>query len=435
MRNSTILQRRSSVGRIFVWLFSISFSALLVMGSSATDWPNWRGPRANGSIETGNFPTQWDAANVRWKAPLPGKGTSTPIVVKDRIYVTSPADREDAVLAFDLNGKLLWQTKLGPESPPKHKNLASSCNASPVSDGNAIFVYFRSGNFAALELDGKVRWQINLVERFGRDDLFWDQGTSPVVTDKHVVMTRMHGGDSWIAGFDKVTGELKWRQPRNFKVPAENDNGYTTPVIFQHQDKTALLVWGSDHLTAHDAADGKVLWSCGGFNPNRNAYWPPIATPAIVGDIVVVPVGRDDKRQGEIHAVRLGGSGDVTSTHRVWQRDDFGIFVPTPAEYKGRVYLLRNRGEVVCLDPATGKTIWSAALPQSARPYYASPVIANGIMYAAREDGTVFVARVGDKFELLSEIPMGEQIIATPVLAHNRILLRSSQHLFCIGGD
>jgi outer membrane protein assembly factor BamB len=125
----------------------------------------------------------------------------------------------------------------------------------------------------------------------------------------------------------------------------------------------------------------------------------------------------------------------VTGTHRAWKRDDFGVFVASPVEYQGRVYLLRHRGELVCIDPATGKTIWTGAFPQARAPYYASPVIANGILYAAREDGTVFVARVGEKFELLSENPMGEQIIATPVPVKNRLILRGDQHLFCVAAE
>ena len=419
----------------FIFIFPLlTIAAVFDKAGNDPEWPNWRGPLGNGSIESGNYPVKWDSTNVLWKVALPGKGTSTPIVLKRRIYLTGPSDGKDAVLAFDFSGRTLWQTRLGPESTPKHRTLGSSGNASPVTDGKGLFVYFKSGNFAALELDGAIRWTINLVERFGRDQIFWDQGTSPIVTDKHVVMTRMHSGESWVAGFDKANGELRWQTVRNYKTPVENDNGYTTPVTFQHEGKKALLVWGADHLTAHSAADGKSLWSCGDFNPESTGYWPAIATPTIVGNMAVVPVGRDDRPgQARVHGIRLGGSGDVTSTHRAWKREDIGVFVPTPASYKGRVYLLRHRGEVVCIHPEDGRTIWVGAFPEHRTPYYSSPVIANGILYAAREDGVIFVARVADKFELLGENPMGERVIASPVPAENRLLLRGDQHLFCVG--
>ena len=404
--------------------------------ASSLDWPNWRGPDANGSTATGKYPTRWDATNVLWKAVLPGKGSSTPIALDRRIYVTAPADGQDTLLAFDLDGTALWQTKLGTESRPKHRTLGSSANASPVTDGKGLFVYYRSGTFAALELDGTVRWILNLVEQFGQDQLFWDQGSSPVITDKEVVIVRMHGGDSWLAGFDKATGELRWRQSRNFETPVENNNAYNTPVPHQHAGKPALLVWGADHLTAHDAANGKTLWSCGGFNPDATGYWPAIATPVIVGDLAVVPVGRDDRNgQSRVHGIKLGGEGDVTATHRLWKRKDLGVFVSSPAVYKDRIYLLRHRGSVVCLDPATGQTVWSDALPEDKSPYYASPTIANGILYAAREDGMVFAVRVEERFELLGANPMGERIVASPVPVANRLLLRGDRHLFCVAGD
>lgn len=406
------------------------------MAASPDRWPHWRGPDANGSTETGKYPVRWDATNVLWKVALPGKGSSTPIVHGPRIYVTSPAEGQDAVLAFDFSGTRLWRTSLGAESPAKHRTLGSSANASPVTDGEAVFVHFRSGTFAALEFDGNVRWKTNLVEQFGKDQLFWDQGSSPIVTEKHVIMVRLHGGESWLAGFDKATGELRWRQTRRFETPVENNNGYNTPLLHPHAGKPALLVWGADHLTAHDATDGSSLWSCAGFNPDGTGYWPAIATPVIVGNVAIVPVGRDDRSgQSRLHAIRMGGQGDVTTTHRLWKREDVGVFVASPAAYKGRVYLLRHRGGVVCLDPNTGQTLWSGELPEDKSPYYASPAIGNGVLYAAREDGVVFAVRVEERFELLSENPMGERILASPVPVANRLLLRGDRHLFCVAGE
>ncbi len=407
------------------------------IGWAATEagWPSWRGPNGNGSIATGDYPVQWNGSNVLWKVELPGKGSSTPIVWKDRIFLTSPAEGQDSVLAFDLKGKPLWQTALGPETPPKHRTLGSSCNASPVTDGQSVFVYFKSGDFAALNLDGTVRWQTNLIQRFGREQLFWDQGSSPMVTERHVVLARLHGGESWIAGFDKATGELRWQQPRTFKAPSENDNGYTTPLLFDDNGRKALLVWGADHLTAHNAENGELLWSCGGFNPEGTGNWPAIATPLVAGNLAIVPVGRDDRKQARLHAIKLGGSGDVTASRRVWKRDDVGVFVASPVEYEGRVYLLRHRGEVVCVDPSDGKTLWAGELPKDKSSYFSSPMIAHGILYAAREDGVVFAARVNDKLELLSENPMGERIIASPVPVGNRLLIRGDRHLFCVGKE
>jgi outer membrane protein assembly factor BamB len=247
------------------------------------------------------------------------------------------------------------------------------------------------------------------------------------------VVARLHGGESWLASFDLATGAPRWKHARTVKAPVENDNGYATPVVFKHEGRDALLVWGSDLLGAHDAADGSLIWSCGGFNPAGTGYWPAISTPVIAGDVVVVPVGRDDRpNQARVHGIRLGGKGDVTETHRLWKREDVGVFVPTPAEWRGRVYLLRHRGELVCLDPATGKTLWAEALPRGGASYYASPLVGGGTLYAAREDGMVFAAKVEGGFTLLGENRMGERLLASPVAARGRLFFRGDEHLFAV---
>jgi len=149
----------------FVLLVAIAME----IAEAQANWPRWRGPQDNGSTESGTYPVKWE--KVLWKAPLPGRGCSTPVVWDQRIYLTAPVNGLDAVLAFDWSGKPLWQTTLGPEQGGKHRN-GSGSNASPVTDGKGVFVYFKSGSLAALEFDGQVRWQTNLVERFGRDTLF-----------------------------------------------------------------------------------------------------------------------------------------------------------------------------------------------------------------------------------------------------------------------
>ncbi len=418
---------------IYGWRASLiaAFCLLASETRGAEGWPNWRGPDYSGSVTRGTPPEKWDVTKPRWKVALPGKGTSVPIVHRGTLYLTSPSEGQDAVIAYDLEGKQRWLTTLGPEEPPKHRTLASSCNSSPVTDGENLYVHFKSGHFASLDFKGKIRWQTNLVEQFGKVRLFWDQGNSPVVTAKHVILPRLHSGDSWVAAFEKSTGRVAWKVARDYKVPNENDNGYTTPVLFKHRGREAVLIWGADHLTAYESASGKALWSVGGFNPEGTAFWPAIATPVIADDLVLVPVGRDDRGQAQVHAYRTDGEGDVSESHRAWKRTDTGVFVPSPTMYQGRLYLLRNKGEIACLDPKTGKTHWTAALPEHRTPYYASPVIANGVLYAAREDGLVFSARVGDRFELLGEHAMGERVIASPVPVGDRLFIRGDSHLFC----
>lgn len=402
-------------------------------GLALAKWPAWRGPADTGSVSGNDYPEQIVAGGQLWKVELPGKGCSTPIVQDGRIYLTAPVNGNDAVLAFDSRGRELWRTTFGREDAGKHRN-GSGSNASPVSDGKGVFVYFKSGTFAAVEPDGSVRWKTDLVERFGKDTLFWDHGTSPVLTERHVIMARMHQGESWLAAFDKSSGQLAWKVARNYETPVECDHGYTTPLIIEHDGREAILTWGAEHVTVHDAADGKLLWECGGFNPEGNKLWPAIATPVVLGDMVVVAYGRNDRGIPRLHGLRLTGSGNVTAQGHAWKRTDIGTFVPTPAVYEGKVLVLGDQGEVEALDPRSGKQVWEAHFPRHRAKFYASPLVAGDRLYAAREDGMVYVADLlGGRFRLLSESNLGESIIGSPIPLDGQILLRGERHLFCFG--
>ncbi len=402
--------------------------------AEAGNWANWRGPYSNGSAEAGDYPATWTPDQPLWKSSIPGNGFSTPIVWNKVIYLTSGVDGVDTVLAYDWSGKKLWEKTLGPETPGKHKN-ASGCNPSVVTDGKGLFVFFKSGAFAAFDLDGALRWKKNLFELYGKDDRFWDFGSSPALTEKYVVMAQMHDGDSWVAAFDKGTGDVAWKVARDFETPTEGRQSYTTPLVFSHQGVEALLIWGGQHLTAHRATDGATIWSCGGFNPKEYKYWPAVASPVISGSIAVVPGGRVDRRQPLLKGVRLGGAGDVTETHSLWTREDTSAFVPTPAASKGRVYVISDTGGINCFDPETGKDFWSGEFPKGKGKFYASPLVAGDRLIAAREDGIAFVVGTGDAFEILAQIDMGERIIASPIALEGRLFLRTESALYCFGKE
>ena len=366
-----------------------------------------------------------DQAKWAWRVALPGKGCSTPVVWEDHIVLTSPVKGKDALLAYDWNGKKRWQTVFGKEKPGKHRN-GSGSNSSAVTDGEAFFVFFKSKTLAAVDFEGKVLWKQDL-STYGRDTLYWDFGTSPVLTEKHVVMALMRERNSWLVAFDKRTGELAWKVQRNYKTPREGDHSYSTPIVTKQARRETLLVWGAERFTAHDAANGKILWSCAGFNPQKRNNWVVVSSFVKVGDMAVVPYGRGSKLAG----IKLGGKGDVTDSHRTWETGA-SSFVPTPAAHDSRVYTVRDRGEVLCTNPKTGETFWKGQFPKDRASYYSSPSIAEGKIYSAREDGTVFVAQIDGGFKLLSENDMGERIIASPVLVNNKLLLRGEKHLFCI---
>lgn len=403
------------------------FSATL---GSAANWPQWRGPDGTSLALPGNYPIRFSSAeSVLWKVKLPGVGSSTPAVWENRIFVTCGIEGEDGVIAFDWNGRELWRETLGPERPGKHKN-GSGSNPSPITDGKNLIVYYKSGTVASLSHEGAVKWKMNLQEKFGEDTLWWDLGTSPVFAGGNVVIAVMQEGESYVVALDPSDGKVIWKVDRTFPVKKESGQAYTTPYLTSIEGQETLVIWGADHLTGHDPKSGRTLWTCGGFNPQDKAMWRVIASPGFVDGIAVVPYGRAKYTAG----VKLGGSGDITTTARVWERSDLGADCPTPVGSDGRVYLLSDRGEVHCLDAKSGKDLWKGMIPRASASFYSSPILAGNLLYAAREDGMVAVVRVGeDGMEVLSQNEMGERIAASPVPVSDKLLIRGVDHLFCLG--
>ena len=416
-------------GLALVTLLAFAAASSPAAEPKAGRWDNWRGPSSLGSTPSGKFAATFTAEkNLAWKKTLPGRGCSTPIVWDGKIIVLCGADGKDTVALYDLAGELKWTKAVGAAKRGKHRN-GSASNSSPVVDADGIYVYFKSGNVAELDFEGNIRWSTNLQERFGKDTLYWDIGSSPVLTKDFVVLTVMQEQGSYLAAFRKKSGELAWKAARNYECPVEGDHAYTTPIVIEEGGQERIVVWGAEHVTSHETKAGKIVWSCAGFNPEGKRNWVAVSSHVIVGDMVVVPYGRGSR----LHGIRLGGKGDVTKTHRAWKREDTGSFVPTPSAAAGKVYLLRDKGEVECIDPQSGKTLWQNRMPKHRAKYYGSPLVAGDKMYAPREDGVICVARLGENFEVIAENNMGEQVIASPVpLADGRLLVRGETHLFCI---
>lgn len=402
----------------------------LIASVQAGSFQSWRGPSQNGVAEGTGYPTEWNNKdNVAWKIALPGKGASTPIVVNDQIILTCGVDGKNQVLAFGLDGKQNWSQVVGSEREGKHKKATGS-NPSAVAQGDRIWTYFKSGDLACISLKGDVIWQVNLQNEFGKDTLWWDLGTSPVLTENHVVVAVMQSGPSYLVALDKKTGKVAWKHDRELGAPSEAAQSYSTPLVHHQNGNEILVVLGADHVTGHSAADGKELWRVGGLNPKGEMYFRSIASPVVCGDIVVSPYARGSTITG----VKLGGAGDVTASHVAWFRDKLGADVPTPAALDGKVYLCTDRGELHCLDGATGKTHWSGAVEKNRNAFSSSPVLADGKIYMTREDGTTFVLKQGDEFKQLAVNQLDDEfVVATPVFANGRIYIRTLEHLYCIG--
>ena len=415
-------------------------AATIATAARGDDWPNWRGPALAGTAAGTGYVADWGREkHVLWKVSLPGLGASTPAVWGDRVVVTCTIDDTDAVICLDRAGRELWQKSLGAARAGKHKK-ATGANPSPVTDGESVWVYFKSGELACLDLDtGAERWRTNLQQRFGEDTLWWDLGTSPVLTTRAVVVAVMQSGPSYLAAFDRRSGGLLWKHDRDVSAPEEAAQSYSTPLVSVgepawNEPAEVLFVLGADHVTAHDAADGRELWRVGGLNPQADGYFRSIASPVLAGDLVIAPYARGKT----ITAIRRGGAGDVTATHVAWKRTDLGADVPTPAALDGRIVFCTDQGEVEGLDAATGTTVWKKSLPKNRNAYSASPVIVDGRVIVVREDGAASVLAwpgadpTGD-VAVLGGGTVEEMTVATPVCVDGRILLRTHDSLWCIG--
>ena len=418
------------MSRLFL-LVLLALAFVVPSFARAENWPNWRGPSLNGVAEGKEYPTKWSKTeNVAWQVKLPGRGASTPIVWEDRIFLTCGVEGKNVLLCYDRSGKELWKAEVGNVKQFKSAK-GSSTNPSATTDGKHVFVYFKSGDFGAVDFKGNVVWQMNLQEKYGEDTLWHDVGTSPVLTKNHVIATVMHSGPSYLAAFEKDTGKLVWKQDRKTGAPSESAQSYTTPVVVQDGDKELIVVLGADFVTGHDAASGKELWRVGSLNPTKNNFFRSISSAVVSDGIVIAPYARG----GTVTAIKLGGEGDVTDTHVLWTKEGLGADVPTPIAKDGKVYLCNDKGQISCLDLKTGDQLWTTQ-PEKKRATIvsSSPILAGGKIYITREDGKTFVITPEKESKVVAEnLLPDEYILATPVFVDGKVLLRTNDYLYCFG--
>ncbi len=421
---------RSRIAQNSVTVFAAS--CLFAGGgvASAANWPQWRGATADGFVGESGAPVKLDpGTNLLWRVDLPGPGSSTPVVWDGRILLTCEIDGRDSVVCCDWRGSEQWRYSFGPSVAARFRT-ASGCNPSPITDGQRVYVYFKSGTLAALTLEGALEWKTNLQDRYGKDTLGWDLGTSPVFAGGNLLVAVMQIGKSYLVSLDKKTGDEVWRTARKFRSIDESYDAYTTPLVVEVDGVETIVCWGADHLSGHAADSGDLLWYAGSYNPERKKNWRVIASPVVTKGIAIVPVGRGKQLVG----VRLGGEGNIRKRRGLWRIEGVGADVPSPTARDGVVYVLGDRGRVICLHAASGSVWWEMQLPSGATKFYASPVLAGDRLYCAAADGSLYSGRVtAHGLVSIEKTSIEGSIMASPVVIDGRVVIRSREALFCFG--
>jgi outer membrane protein assembly factor BamB len=387
-----------------------------------TDWPRWRGPRADSVADPARLPVRWSRSeNVRWSVTLPGWGTSSPVIFGDKLFVTSQVEQEGKksllTLCYDRHtGKELWRDDFGlgvnQKTNPK-SNLASN---TPAVTADAVYVAFGNSDIARYSHDGKRAWVRRYMETFGDPKMAWGYNVSPlVIADSVVLPWDHHKGPCYLIGLDKKTGEFLWKKERPIGT------NHATPLLVEHHGQTDILAPGKNRLTAFDARTHEELWKYGEGEGPFN------------GEIIVSPVYGDGVvftqlwRQSPIHAIRLTAGGKPPET--VWVSEKPGPQEPSFLYYRGLLYTWMDNGVLACLDGKTGKELYRERLGGASN---SSPIGADGRVYLSDNEGQTYVVKAGVKFELLGTNSLGERITASPAVSGNRIYYRTDSHIYCI---
>ena len=332
----------------------------------ASDWSAWRGSDATAVSPDRGFPIHWSRTeHVAWTVDLPGKGASSPIIADGRIYLTSQTEDHGLyALAFDAkSGQLLWDQEIAMGNAKAH-SLHNMATPTAVDDRKHEWVMFGTGDVAALDLKGTVLWHRAFGTEFGPYKANHGYGSSPLLLNGCLYVTMMHQGPSFLLCLDPASGKTVWKTLRNLAALEEANDSYSSPLAVAEKGKISVVLSGAESIDAYDSASGRQRWIYNGVKLDH-PYGRTIAG-ATAADGIVVAVASGLQNRGYLLAVRAGGVGEVTETHKLWTAHKFARDCPTPVLDQGRVFSIRDDGMAACSDlKPGGKFGKSADLPKT----------------------------------------------------------------------
>jgi outer membrane protein assembly factor BamB len=450
------------------------FSLLLTQVAFADNWGHWRGPTGNGAAEDANPPTEWsEKKNVKWKVAIPGKGSGSPVIWGDKVFVMTavnsgseskpqaagggssrrpgggqesgrrPGGGRDSqrrpgsrgrgrsrggslstldfrILCFDRkSGKILWQQSAIKAKPHEGTHSTNGfASGSPCTDGKNVYAHFGSRGLYCYTLAGKLKWKRT---DFGKMTMRagFGEGSSPTLVGDKLIVPWDHEGQSSVYALDKSSGKTLWRTDR------DEPSCWATPLIVENGKKKQIVMNGQTCARGYDLETGKELWRCAGQTQR------PVASPVAGAGLVFVGSGF---RGSFLGAFRLDGKGNIEDSKSVaWVIDRDTPDIASPLYSSGRVYFHKGKsGMLTCVDAATGKPHYTVQRISGINSTYASPIAAGGHVYLTGRSGTTVVIKDAGKLEVVSTNSVGEGVDATPAPAGKQLFIRGEKHLFCI---
>ena len=482
-RIKTCRIRRFSAGAGAVLL------AVLLLGGhlTAEDWSQFRGPNGTGVSPTTDLPVEFGPQrNMIWKTPLP-PGHSSPVLGRTRIFVTGFEGNKLFTICLDRKtGKLLWQREVPRNRNDRLQKPNSPASPSPVTDGENVYAFFQDFGLISYSGDGKERWKIPL----GPFNSYYGMGASPILSNGVLLLACDQNTNSFMLAVDKDTGRQRWRIDRPGVI-----SGYSTPILFKPPTgPMQVIVPESFQLSAYSVETGQRVWWVRGLacemksipavdagtlyingwgfpenQPGKQIAIPPfeevlpkfdkdkdgriskaeptderLKNEVYFGAFDLNGDGYIDAREWDMYramlsaengllAIKLGGSGDMTASSIRWKYEKPVPQVPSTLLYKGVLYMVRDGGNLISFDPATGAVIKQGRLEGAIDKYFASPVAADDKVYLVGEGGAVSVLKAGGDWQILAVNAMDDECFATPAIADGRIYIRTRSALYCFG--
>ena len=427
-------------------LLSLVTAAATLAASAAADWPQWRGPNFNGFTDEKGLPSEWTKESTAWTLAMPGPSASTPVVLGDRIFVSTIDSKDQTLRAMCLDrksGKVLWNNKTG--DGIKRDDLSNFSSPSPAADKDRVFFFYGNGTLVAFDHAGKELWNRSITRDYGDFAFQWTFSSSPLLYGGKLYLqvlqrdTPVHGkgkqgGESFLLAMDPATGKELFRHVRPSDAAAESHEAFSTPIPFKHRNRDEILVVGGDCITGHDPVSGQELWRWGTWNPTRIGHWRLVPSPVTGGGVILACAPKGSP----VFAVKAGGKGTLDDSAIAWksQAREVTSDVATPLFMENDFFVLaEDKRNLSRVEAGTGNVKWTVDLP-GRKKYESSPTGADGKIYLMNFAGDVVVVDAkGGK--ILNTVAMGDEgddrTRSTVVASQGQLLIRTNKKLYCIG--